>query len=191
MKITGIVEESVRSAEEIAQRAIALACVYGLSAEISREDLVDWLKTESMWVALSPKEIDLLTTNSLTSEQMINASWRSESLLILLWSIGLVEDLPHPNEQCDPEPYINLIPPFTSDLSSSPFIASATLRPIKELLNMAQQCLHFHWEVREATIAGAHSTRSLDPGVIRERHYAINWVTGYDGLEWDDVSTDT
>ena len=25
----------------------------------------------------------------------------------------------------------------------------------------------------------------------QERHHAINWVIGYDGLAWDDVTTDT
>ncbi|MEY2943079.1 MAG: hypothetical protein RLY97_1093, partial [Pseudomonadota bacterium] len=28
-------------------------------------------------------------------------------------------------------------------------------------------------------------------GIIQERHHAINWIIGYDGLDWDEVTTDT
>jgi hypothetical protein len=27
--------------------------------------------------------------------------------------------------------------------------------------------------------------------IVQERHYAINWITGYGGLPWDEVTTDT
>jgi hypothetical protein len=29
------------------------------------------------------------------------------------------------------------------------------------------------------------------PGVIEERHYALNWLIGYFNQDWDDVATDT
>jgi uncharacterized protein DUF4272 len=32
---------------------------------------------------------------------------------------------------------------------------------------------------------------NLDSGVVYERHYALNWLIGYMGREWDDVTTDT
>jgi hypothetical protein len=31
----------------------------------------------------------------------------------------------------------------------------------------------------------------IDIEIVQERHHAINWVTGYDGLPWDEVTTDT
>jgi hypothetical protein len=27
--------------------------------------------------------------------------------------------------------------------------------------------------------------------VVYERHYALNWLTGYMDQDWDDISTDT
>jgi len=31
----------------------------------------------------------------------------------------------------------------------------------------------------------------LDPDVVSERHYALNWLTNYRYQEWDQVTTDT
>jgi hypothetical protein len=31
----------------------------------------------------------------------------------------------------------------------------------------------------------------VDIEIIQERHHAINWVIGYEGLSWDEVTTDT
>jgi len=31
----------------------------------------------------------------------------------------------------------------------------------------------------------------LDPDVVAEWHYALNWRVGYEDREWDEVTTDT
>jgi hypothetical protein len=31
----------------------------------------------------------------------------------------------------------------------------------------------------------------VDLEIVQERHHAINWVIGYDGAPWDEVTTDT
>lgn len=30
-----------------------------------------------------------------------------------------------------------------------------------------------------------------DAGVVQERHHALNWLIGYCGQDWDDITTDT
>jgi hypothetical protein len=32
---------------------------------------------------------------------------------------------------------------------------------------------------------------NLEAGAIFERHWGFNWLTGYCGQEWDQISTDT
>jgi hypothetical protein len=32
---------------------------------------------------------------------------------------------------------------------------------------------------------------SYNAGVVQERHYALNWLIGYCGQDWDDITTDT
>jgi Domain of unknown function (DUF4272) len=51
--------------------------------------------------------------------------------------------------------------------------------------------LEEHWKARDAQLC----ERSMPPGIgieiAQERHHAIKWITGYEGLPWDDVTTDT
>ena len=43
----------------------------------------------------------------------------------------------------------------------------------------------------DARISGRQPPAGLDPGVVYERHYALNWLIRYSDQEWDDISTDT
>jgi hypothetical protein len=56
---------------------------------------------------------------------------------------------------------------------------------------MCDEMLNLHWEARDAKIDERPPRRPVDMEIIQERHYAINWVTGYRGLSWDEVTTDT
>ncbi|HEX6611164.1 MAG TPA: DUF4272 domain-containing protein [Hyphomicrobiaceae bacterium] len=47
----------------------------------------------------------------------------------------------------------------------------------------------YHWAVRDASINGRPSPADLDPGIVMERHHALNWLIGY--IDADDVTTDT
>jgi len=123
-----------------------------------------------------------------TEREIINASWYSERLIALLWALGLTS-MPPAGEQCDTSLLQDLLPPY-AERSESDFIESAKLRSDSELIAMADQILNLHWEARDAKIHG-RSPRDVDLGIIQERHHAINWVIGYDGLPWDEVTTDT
>ncbi len=70
-------------------------------------------------------------------------------------------------------------------------MAQAKLRPQAELLDAADLIYRTHWAVRQARLDGEPSPAGLDPGVVHERHYALNWLIGYAGQAWDDMSTDT
>jgi hypothetical protein len=45
--------------------------------------------------------------------------------------------------------------------------------------------------VRDAQLFGKPAPRDIEAGVVRERHYAFNWIIGYCGQPWDEISTDT
>jgi hypothetical protein len=48
-----------------------------------------------------------------------------------------------------------------------------------------------HWRARDARFHGRAQPPGIDIEIIQERHHAINWITGYGGQSWDDVTTDT
>ena len=96
-----LVPNEVRDCQEIARRSLALFGVFGLALGAPRNDIINWLKDEGLWNELSPTELAYLLAQVHTEKQTVDASWRSEALIVLLWAIQKVEKLPAPNEQCD------------------------------------------------------------------------------------------
>jgi Domain of unknown function (DUF4272) len=84
----------------------------GLSA--NSEELLTWLRDEDLYEALTPRERDLLASESPRRKQLINASWQSEALLVLLWALEKVEELPPANTQCDTSLFQDLLPPYAN-----------------------------------------------------------------------------
>ena len=182
--------DRIRDPQEIARRALALFGVVGLALGAPKDELVPWLHNESLWGELTPQELAYVVSPNPTKQQEVYASWRSEALVVLLWSLGLVESMPSLNEQCDTGEFQRILPPFT-DTSVEQFIATASRRPDEVLTALADALLNSHWEARNARSHGRPVPSHLDIGIIQERHHAINWVIGYDGLAWDEITTDT
>ncbi|WP_269745026.1 DUF4272 domain-containing protein [Methyloversatilis discipulorum] len=182
-------EDEIRDAGAIARRALALFAVISIAFGDDKQKLIDWLRAEDLWAELSPEELDFITSETPSERQVFNASWRSEALLLLLWSLGLVEAIPAPSETCNPALFRDLLPPRTS-VSVNEFIASARRRSDEVLVEMADEILNLHWEARDASINGRECPE-VHIGIIQERHHGINWAIGYGGSPWDEVATDT
>jgi len=109
---------------------------------------------------------------------------------VILWALGAVDELPPADEQCDTSVFREILPPYSAT-NVADFLASAQLRPEAELIAVADDMRALHWEARDAEIKGSSIQPRVDTEVIQERHHAINWIIGYDGADWDDVTTDT
>ena len=182
--------EQVRNPQEIARRALALFAVTGLAAGGPKNDIVGWLKDELLEDELTPSERVFVSSPNPTKQQEVNASWRSEALLVLLWALAVIERMPALNKQCNTRDFQRVLPPF-ADIPVSQFIEGAVRRSDEELIDLADQLLTAHWEARDARIHGRPVPSHLDIGILQERHHAINWLIGYGGLPWDEVTTDT
>lgn len=182
--------DEIRAPAEVAFRAIALFSVVGLAFGAERSDITTWLAENDLWSQLAPSEADFIDTPAPSRKQIIDASWLSERLITLLWTLGAVNELPPPHEQCDPAVFHANLPPF-ADITVTEFTSAARLRPSSELLTMAEDLWGLHWEARDAMINDRTPQQALDIEIIQERHHAINWVIGYEDLDWDDVTTDT
>src|SRR5262249_44301763 len=87
------------------------------------------------------------------------------------------------------------------------FVSRARLRSDEEIRAANEEIYQIHWRVRDfqlrhqPTPPGKLPRRaqkdidppaeSYNPGVVRERHYGLNWLIGYCGQDWDDITTDT
>ena len=181
-------EVKLRDALDVERRSIVL---YGISAVgfgAKSERAVSWFKDQALWDSVSPSEKAFLTGESPSQQQIVEASWRVESLWTLLWSMGKIESLEFPTTTCDVDRVQDLMPVPDSDCES--FLADSTLRSLPEVLDQLDLIYRIHWAVREAQLTGQTIPCSIDPSVVYERHYALNWLVGC-ADQWDDITTDT
>ncbi|MEP7349017.1 MAG: DUF4272 domain-containing protein [Sphingorhabdus sp.] len=182
--------DKVRTPREVAERALALFAIVGLGFGTDRQSALEWLADNNLNEALSPSERILIEAEQPTPKQLVNASWQSECLIVLLWALDLIGSLPAADEQCDSRIFQAFLPPY-AEISVADFIAAARLLPDSVLVAMSDEILDLHWHARDAQIHSRAPVRPVDIEIIQERHHAINWIIGYDGLAWDEVTTDT
>jgi hypothetical protein len=180
-------ESRRRTAEEVTQRALGVSVVAALGLGLGREPLDRWIHEFGVQPFFTPAERAFLAAPAPSRQDLARFSWRFESACVLLWAVGYIDDLGRPDKQCDPEVVQKIV------LGHGPrsLFEHARLRPQRELLDAADLVYRYHWAVTEARIHDRAMPAGLDADVVMERHYALNWLIGYEDQEWDDVSTDT
>jgi len=186
----GGVQDEIRPAQEVARRSLALFAVVATALGLSRDEAISWLRKEELWDALTPHEVAYLEQTDPPQRARINFGWQSERLIVLVWALGKIPELPDSATQCDISVFKSVLPPFT-ETSPRAFIAQATLTDEETLWEQAEAYFQDHWKARDAQLHGRPMPAGIDIEIVQERHHAINWTTGYDGLPWDDVTTDT
>jgi hypothetical protein len=187
---TDFSDDAIRSPTEVARRALALFAVVGLGLGADRSDVVDWLTESDLWDDLTPWEIGFVEKTDPPTDLKKDASWHIERLIVLAWALGGIDQLPPANEQCDSVALRSFLPPY-APTTVEDFVESARLRPSSELLELAEKMYDLHAEGRYARSQNRPPCELVEIEIVQERHHAINWVTGYEGLPWDQVTTDT
>jgi hypothetical protein len=182
--------DQVRPAAEVAYRALALFPVVSIALGGDRTAILEWLSESGLGDRLAPSEAAFMATPKPSRQQRIHMTWMSERLIVLLWALGQVDHLPAADERCDTGLFLDILPPL-GPVGLEDFVAGAKLRPEAELTAMAEATQALHWEARNAKLTEQPPRRPVTLGIIQERHHAINWITGYDNLPWDQVTTDT
>ena len=186
------VEDEIRPAPEVARRSLALFAVVGTALGVPRDEIISWLRTEGLWGALTPREVAYLEQTNPPRKAHINFGWQSERLTVLLWALGKIQELPDSAMQCDTGVFKSVLPPFAKT-SAQAFIERATLIDEDRLWKQAELYLDDHWKARDARLHERSMRLGIDIEIeiVQERHHAINWITGYGDLPWDEVTTDT
>jgi Domain of unknown function (DUF4272) len=184
------VEDAIRPAGEVARRSLALFAVVGRALGVPRDEIISWLRTEDLWDALTPHEAAYLEQTHPPRKAQIDFGWQSERLIVLLWALGRVQELPDSATQCDTSVFKVVLPPFARTATQA-FVAQAALIDEERLWKQAELYLDEHWKARDAKLHERSMPPGIDIEIAQERHHAINWITGYDDLPWDEVTTDT
>lgn len=176
-----------RSDEEVIQRLIALAIV-SVKGETNDHGMALGLVAQFNATGyFTPVEQAFINNTRPAEQQRIDMSWRYEGAHVLLWALGIYPDIGRPDSITD----VPLLAATLLDLGPEGLRAKARLRPQSQLLDATDLMYRYHWAVVQARLDGLPVPSGLDPGVVYERHYALNWLIGYMDQAWDDISTDT
>ena len=181
-------EVKLREPKEVAKRAIVLYALVAVAHQADRKRATSWLRSEGLWESVSPKEKDFLESNDPPKQDVIEASWRAESLWTLLWALRKIDKFDLPKEMCNTELIRQIMP--APESSCTQFINEAALRSPSEILVATDLIYRIHWAVVDAHLNSQAIPGGFHPGIVYERHYALNWLTWY-ADEWDDITTDT
>src|SRR5687767_5298238 len=90
--------DRIRDSEAVARRSIVLYSVVARACGAEREDILAWLAANGLIADLSPEERAFMAATEPSERAIINFSWHSERLIVLLWALGLA-DMPEPDDQ--------------------------------------------------------------------------------------------
>ena len=191
----GTGEYAPRPASEVLQRALALACVavQGESIGAGQGSLLTQLRERNPvgFAALSPKEAAFIKAAEPDREVAVAMSWRYEALNVLAWALSLDGTELGPADRVVDAATLSRTMLEAAHYDALP--GSVSLRPAGEILDALDLAWRQHWIVRQARQNGAEPA-GLAGGVVMERHFALNWLTGFHNppdTPWDDTDTPT
>ncbi|MFW1735916.1 DUF4272 domain-containing protein [Acinetobacter sp. ULE_I001] len=183
-----------RSAEQIAKRAIACLWVIQVACDLNNDQyddetkifIFDVLKKMQVFDALTEKEQAILNRDA-SAQDVINMVWKYEAYWVLLWALGIVDDLSYPVDIVDCDFAIQAV---SSCDTFAAFMEKVQLRDIEEILDQADLIYRYDWACVNARLKQQDAPENLNSSVVVERHGALNWLIQTDS-DWDypDVST--
>lgn len=178
-------EVSIRSAREAADRLLALTVVAVKGEGLEQRLINEIVDERGVRLLFTPAELAFIDNPNPSLHDRTQFSWRYEAAWVLFWALGCEDPLGRPDRICD-------VPRLTATVRDEPDLACHGLCSTNDILNEADLIYRYHWAVRQAGLDGNPPPAALDPGVVMERHHALNWLIGYDdNADWDDVTTNT
>lgn len=149
------------SPERVAARAIVLSAVAcrgfiekdasNPKAEDLRQRVFSWLREIGVNDEAEEHERDLFSTplGRLSEKFTVNASWKSEGMVVLGWALGLLA-LPAYDKECEPGDSANRLG-FLGDRNSTP-LAKPHLISAIDIEHWADAYLTLHWRLRQYSL---------------------------------------
>ncbi|MBQ5949288.1 DUF4272 domain-containing protein [Massilia sp. ST3] len=183
-------EVRLRSADALCCRLMALWGVVGTSMLRENDFFEDYFSIGERRAWLSGEEERFLFDPVPLDADYLRFSWRQEALYFLAWCGGLVDRIDLPRSEASARAFLHFFPEDEADPAA--LREALRVRPAREILDWSDRLYRLHWAVRDARLHGRPTPGGLVSGAVFEWHYAVNWMTRYDGEDdWDEVGTDT
>lgn len=187
-------EVKLRPKEEIVYRSLALTVVTAKASGLNQKSVDNAINHLGLSPHFTPKERAFILDPTPPHQDVLQFAWRGEAPWPLFWALGFVDRLDRPTHE------VSDLPEAVHAVQSEgvgPYIESARVRSLDEVLDEADLIYRYHWATRESWLRGRKAPAGLNPGVVQERHHALNWLVvpvdeePEDWPEWDDVDTGT
>ena len=176
----------LREPVEVARRAEALWVVAARGEGMPAARALEILADAGILDALTPRDRRFLDDPEPKPSELNDAIWNYERLWVLLWALGHLTAADQLDRRCDVAAMVRILVSHTvADL------AGGQPRSVSEVLDLADFTYRCHWAVKNAAAKKEAPPPGLEPGVVFERHRALNWLMRHPGLEWDDVGPET
>ncbi len=198
-------EVTLQAAQDVARRVLVLWAVELRAEGMSQQEALGLIDQLDLWSSVSLEEKQFLQNPNPGPDECRRLVWRLESIWVLLWALGYIEELDWPSGMCDVPKVVEILQRHES---SAAFIRDARLRSKAELLDAQDLIMRIHWAIRDAALhQGGIVPEDLDwshdedwlpvtqcaaVNVVEERHYTLNWLVRFlNPKGWDDVDTPT
>lgn len=183
-------ETTIRTPKEIAQRVSVLAMTNLVAfSSIDPDVAIEYLQSYNLWDFVTENEKEFLEDP--TDDKKAQETWKCEGIWVLMWALKKVENLDFPDAFCNLE---NISPedyPVGPDKDPNDFINAITsIRSKSEILDADDLYYRYNWACVDERING-REIEGINPGIVYERQYALNWLINYMGQDWDSISCDT
>lgn len=122
-----------RSADQVAERAMAL-CIVAAKGEGVEQKIIDQLIDEyQLATVLTPNERDFIKNPNPSQHERVQFVWRYECYWVMLWALGFTDKLERPDQICDVKRAVTIL----RDNGREGFLRKAKLRPQSEILDAA------------------------------------------------------
>lgn len=185
----------LHSVETIARRAAVVLIIIQFVREIVDEHEKASIKTSKriaevflnrygVKMNMTVLEEAFLQQENYEPQQLIDKMWLYESAWVMMWSIGLVDELKEPQEICDVEHVLNVLASYQN---IGELLVDVTAREPQEILTRMDENYLYYWACVDARLKNNPTPADLDEGIVMERQRAFNWLTQLNNESWDDL----
>jgi Domain of unknown function (DUF4272) len=176
--------------QEAAERLLILLAVAVTAYNFEdSEKVMDWLKREQLWKAVSPKEKEFFRDPAPADEEQQDLSWRFEGAYILAWALEIVPTPPDPARECNEEQ----IAQFSQHV---PAVGSTTEEFFSGLDFTRQHFIvdeHLFYQyavsyLNNLSTRHKENTSKVHVKAATQRHMALNWLLKGKNSDWDAIA---
>lgn len=124
---------------------------------------------------------------NVSKQELINLTWQYESCYVLMWVLGIIDNLPFPSEACDVE---QIIKPIAESNTFEEVLSKCKVRDIEEILDELDIEYRYHWACVDKRACNPDTEiGNLNSEIVYERRRALEWL--FVNEDWNDISLDT